>query len=181
MRMYTALLLALFLLAPCGADDLYTTAEQAKLPPKIIEQLSQLKPLGITEVLVPTWFPSDLGLAQGKIDVSDPKSGPKIEITWPSSRSRLHSLVFRGTGEGLAGDGPDSTVSVDNPATGPIEMWVCIERPMGFRYGTGHGLTVPRGADKEYYLDLQTNGNSAAGLTSMEMQRILGSVRRLKL
>ncbi len=181
MKSFWKILAVLFLLLPATAQQDAATANQAKLSPDVMRELAKLKSVGITEVLVPTWFPDDLGMAVGKVDTSDTRFGPSLEITWPSSNRKAHSLVLRGTGGGLGGPGPDSTVKVDNPVLGPIDLWICVDAPMAFRYGTSYALTVPRGEDREYYLDVQTVGNSDSGLSKLEMQKILASVRKLKI
>lgn len=180
-------LVLLFLVVPVLAEPLpaepgMTTAAQAKLSPEIVRELAKLKSRGVTEILVPTWFPQDLKTAVGKVDVSDPNFGPNMELVWSSSKTKAHSLVLRGAGGGLGGPGPDSTTTVNNPVIGPIELWTCIESPMMYRYGTGFGLSVPRGRDgNEYFLDIHTIGKSDNGLSKFEMQKILASMRKLKI
>lgn len=173
--------LMLFTCGPCLGDESYASPELARLPPEIMQQLAKLKQAGVSEVLVPTWFPDDLGQAGGTVDTSDAALGPELEIVWPSSKNDKRGLVLRGLGGGLEGARPDSVVAVENPVLGDIEMMVYSNTPMAFRYGTAFGLIVPRGEGAEYYLDIQTVANSPIGLSSPEMQKILGSVRKLKL
>lgn len=183
MRSFLSFVAVSLLVLACRAqaDEAYASAEQAKLPPAVMEQLASLKRAGVSEVLVPTWFPEDLGGAGGRVETSDGSPGPKLEIVWPSSKNELRSLVLRGLGAGPDAPGPDSVVAVENPVLGDIEMMVYSNTRNSYRYGTAYGLVVPRGEGAEYCLDLQTFANSPIGLSSPEMQKILGSVRKLKL
>lgn len=177
-----AVLICLLLVLPGLAQDQdYTTADQARLPGPVMAQLARLKEAGISEVLVPTWLPEDLEQASGEVDTADAQKGPQVELVWHSTKNEQRSLVFRGVGKSPEGSGPDSVVWVENPILGDLEMMVYSNTRAANRYSTDYSLKVSRGQDSEYFLDLRTIGNSPIGLSSPEMQKILGSVRRLKL
>ena len=178
-----AILICLLLVLPGIAQDKdYTTADQARLPGTVMAQLARLKEAGISEVLVPTWLPDDLEQARGEVHTADAQQGPQVELVWHSTKNEQRSLVFRGAAKSPEGSGPDSVVWVENPVLGDLEMMVYSNNTRAAnRYSTDYSLRVSRGQDSEYYLDLRTIGNSPIGLSSPEMQKILSSVRKLKL
>ena len=170
---------ALLLLLATGAsarEKLYADANMAHLGPVALRKLASLKAAGVTEILVPTWFPSDLQNGRVKLDTKDTRWGPNLEIVYPSN-TRHRSLLVRGTGGGVGGPGPDYSIPVQNPTLGKIDLWYCDKSPMAYLYCMPWwDMKNPHG-DRNFLIDVDTEDRSHAGLSRPEMIEIVRSLR----
>lgn len=159
--------------AAFAREKLYTDSNTAHIGPQALVQLHKLRLAGVTELLVPTWFPADLHNLRVKTAESEiGRYGPELQMEWPASNPRRSLLVQGGSG-GFGGPGPDRTVPVFNATLGTIPMWVNFQSPMSWRYSTDW-LPI---AGSKYYVLYGCNGRTDGVLSPDEMKQMIASLR----
>ena len=179
--MKSVLLLLLLSAAATAREKLYTDSNGAHIGPQALVQLHKLRQAGVTELLVPTWFPLDLRNLRVKSAENEMgRFGPGLLMEWPAPDSR-RSLFVQGGSGGFGGPGPDRTVPVENATLGTIPLWVNFQSPMSWRYCTDWlpiaGSMPTQPAEKRYHVLYGCNGRSDGVLSAEEMKQIIGSLR----